>query len=161
MSVAFRREEDAESEAADLPDRPVSSHPNLVTAAGLAQLDTALASARRAYAAAQAGGEVGADRTARARGTRDLRYYAARRAGAQLTERNPAKAGVQFGDAVEILREDGRAQVFRLVGEDEADPAAGAVSYVSPLARAVLGRDIGDTVEVAGRELDILAVRPG
>jgi transcription elongation GreA/GreB family factor len=161
VSVAFRREEDAESEAANLPDRPIASHPNLVTVAGLAQLDAALASARSAYAAAQACGEVGIDRTAMARATRDLRYYAARRASAQLTERDPAKAGVQFGDAVEILREDGRTQVFRVVGDDEADPAAGAVSYVSPLARAVLGRDVGETVEVAGRELEILAVRTG
>ena len=161
MSVAFRREEDAESEAANLPDRPLSSHPNLVTAAGLAQLDSSLASARSAYALAQASGEVRADRTAMARAARDLRYYAARRASAQLTERNPAKTGVQFGDAVEILRKDGRTQVFSVVGEDEADPAAGAVSYVSPLARAVLGRDVGETVEVAGGEVEIVSVRPG
>jgi transcription elongation GreA/GreB family factor len=161
VSVAFRREEDAESEAANLPDRPVSSHPNLVTAAGLAALEAALASARQAYGAAQAGGEVGADRTAMARATRDLRYFAARRASAQLTGRDPAKAGVQFGDTVEILREDGRTQVLRIVGEDEADPAAGAISYVSPLARAVLGREAGDTVQVGDREVEIVHVQPG
>jgi transcription elongation GreA/GreB family factor len=161
MSVAFRREEDAESEAANLPDRPISTHPNLVTAAGLAALDAALASARAAYGAAQVGGEVGADRTAMARATRDLRYYAARRASAQLTLRDPAREGVQFGDTVEILREDGRAQVFRVVGEDEADPAEGAISYVSPLARAVLGRQAGDTVMVAGQEVEIVGLRLG
>ena len=159
--MAFRREEDAESEAANLPDRPISAHPNLVTAVGLAALDAALAAARAAYTAAQSAGGVGSDRTAMARATRELRYYAARRASAQLTSRDPARAGAQFGDAVEIVREDGRAQVFRVVGEDEADPAAGAVSYVSPLARAVLGREAGDLIKVAGQEVAIVAVRPG
>ena len=67
MSVAFTKEEDSEAAAADLPDRPISPHPNLVTAAGLAQLDEELAKARAAYAAAQAKVDVSADRTAMAR----------------------------------------------------------------------------------------------
>ena len=83
MSVAFTREEDLEATAADLPDRPISPHPNLVTAQGLARIDAALAEARAAYAAAQAKGDIEADRTAMARATRDLRYWSARRASAQ------------------------------------------------------------------------------
>ena len=75
MSVAFTREEDVEAAAAYLPDRPISPHPNLVTATGLAELDEALTAARDAYAAAQAAGEVLADRNAMARAARDLRYY--------------------------------------------------------------------------------------
>ena len=67
MSVAFTREEDLEATAADLPDRPISPHPNLVTATGLAAIDTELAAARAAYAAAQAEGGVAADRTAMVR----------------------------------------------------------------------------------------------
>ena len=161
MSVAFRREEDAESAAADLPDRPISSHPNLVTVRGLAQLDAALATARAAYTAAQAGGEVGADRTAMARATRDLRYLSTRRASARLTLRDPSKEGAQFGDTVTFERDDGRVQAFRVVGEDEADPAAGAVSYVSPLGQALLGRDVGDTVEVTGGQVEIIGIGPG
>ena len=84
-----------------------------------------------------------------ARATRDLRYHGARRASARLTERNRLTTGVQFGDTVEFERDDGRVQVFRIVGEDEADPATGAVSYVSPLGRALLGREVGDAFEVA------------
>src|SRR5579871_3379199 len=140
MAVAFTREEDYESRAADLPDRPVSAHPNLVTASGLAAIETALAEARAAYAAAQAEGGVSADRTAMARATRDLRYWSSRRASAQLTEPEPQDGLAQFGRTVEIEREDGRTQTFRIVGEDEADPAHGSVSYVSPLARGLLGR---------------------
>ena len=84
MSVAFTREEDLEATAADLPDRPISLHPNLVTPEGLALLETALAEARAAYSAAQVEGDVAADRTAMARAARDLRYYGSRRGSAQL-----------------------------------------------------------------------------
>jgi transcription elongation GreA/GreB family factor len=157
MSVAFTREEDLEATAADLPDRPISPHPNLVTPAGLAAIDAALAGARAAYAAAQAQGSIEADRTAMARATRDLRYWSARRASAQLVETAP-EGRVRFGGGVTIEREDGRRQTWRIVGEDEADPAAGSVSHVSPLARALLGKRVGDEAEVAGQTVEIVAV---
>jgi transcription elongation GreA/GreB family factor len=158
MAVAFTREEDLETRASDLPDRPISPHPNLVTQSGLDLIEQALAEARTAYAAAQTEGGVSADRTAMARATRDLRYWSARRASAQLTE--PATDGdmVQFGRTVEVEREDGRKQTFRIVGEDEADPAAGSISYVSPLARALMGRLVGEIVAVAG-DVEIISVR--
>ena len=158
MSVAFTKEEDSESAADDLPDRPISPHPNLVTAAGLAQLEEELSKARAAYAAAQASGDVSADRTAMARATRDLRYFGARRASAQLTLPDPALDTVQFGRKVTFEREGGRCQAFAIVGEDEADPAAGSVSHVSPLARAVMGKRVGDEVTVAGQSAEIVAV---
>jgi transcription elongation GreA/GreB family factor len=159
MAVAFTREEDYEARAADLPDRPISAHPNLVTASGLAAIDAELAAARAAYAAAQAEGGISADRTAMARATRDLRYWTARRTSAQLIEPDGEPDRVQFGRTVEIERDDGRRQVFRIVGEDEADPSAGSISYVSPLARALLGKSLGDVAEVNGGELEIIAVR--
>ena len=65
---------------------------------------------------------------------------------------------VHFGQAVTFERDDGRRQTFRIVGEDEADPAAGSVSYVSPLARALLGKMVGDTAMVAGAEVEIISV---
>ena len=158
MSVAFTREEDLEAAAADLPDRPISPHPNLVTRAGLAALDAGLEAARGAYAAAQASGDVKADRTPMARATRDLRYYAARRANAQLVEPPVDHDKVRFGAAVTFEREDGRRQTYRIVGEDEADPAKGAVSYVSPLAQALLGKAVGDVAMLAGAEIEIVAI---
>src|ERR1700733_12502490 len=102
MAVAFTREEDYESQAANLPDRPVSTHPNLVTANGLAAIETELAAARTAYAAAQAEGGISADRTAMAGATRDLRYWSARRASTQLTEPEGPAATVHFGRTVEV-----------------------------------------------------------
>ena len=161
MAVAFTREEDYEAQAANLPDRPISPHPNLVTASGLAHIEAELAAARTAYAAAQSEGGISADRTAMARATRDLRYWSARRASAQLTEPAAEPDKVLFGTTVELERGDGRMQTFRIVGEDEADPAAGSVSYVSPLARAVMGKTVGYVVKVAGDEVEIMAVRNG
>lgn len=158
MSVAFTKEQDHEAAAADLPDRPVSPHPNLVTASGLAQLEAALAEAREAYTAAKAGGDIQADRTAMARATRDLRYYGARRASAQLTEPEGPPDAVLFGRTVTIEREDGRTQSFRIVGEDEADPTKGSVSYISPLAQALMGKSVGDEALVNGAEVEIVAV---
>jgi transcription elongation GreA/GreB family factor len=159
MAVAFTREEDYESQAADLPDRPISSHPNLVTASGLAAIEAELAAARAAYGDAQVKGGVSTDRTAMARATRDLRYWSSRRASAQLTEPDLDADMVQFGRTVEFEREDGRRQAFRIVGEDEADPARGSVSYVSPLARSLMGKAVGDVVLLNGAEVEVVAVR--
>ncbi len=155
MSVAFTREEDVEAAAAYLPDRPISPHINLVTPEGVAALDAALACARAAYKAAQAGGDVQADRSAMARATRDLRYYATRRASAQVVEPTATADVVRFGGGVTFEREDGRRQRFRIVGEDEADAARGSVSHVSPVARALLGKAVGDTAILAGAEIEI------
>jgi transcription elongation GreA/GreB family factor len=158
VSVAFTREEDVEAAAAFLPDRPVSPHPNLVTPEGLEALDAALAMARADYNAAQLAGGVKGDRTAMARATRDLRYFSNRRASAQVVEAKPASGLVQFGGRVTFLRQDGRRQTFRIVGEDQADAAQGSVSYVSPLARALLGKAVGDVVIMGGAEIEVIAV---
>ena len=159
MSVAFTREEDLESQAADLPDRPISPHPNLVTAGGLARIEASLAEAQAAYAAARGAGDISTDRTAMARATRDLRYWSSRRASARLAEPDAEPDKVQFGRTVEIEREDGRRQSFRIVGEDEADPAQGRISYVSPLARALMGLGVGDVAPMGGGEAEVLEVR--
>ncbi|MGZ3304679.1 MAG: transcription elongation factor GreA [Asticcacaulis sp.] len=159
MSVAFTRDEDHEAQAANLPDRPISPHPNLVTPDGLAQLEAAFTAAKAAYAAAQAAGDVSEDRTAMARATRDLRYYTARLGSAQRIEPVAAPGRVVFGCTVEIERDDGRRQMFRIVGEDEADPNAGTISYVSPLARALLGKETGDEVRVGDGAVEVIVVR--
>ncbi len=157
MSVAFTKESDSEAVAANLPDRPISAHPNRVTVSGLAAIDDALAAARAGYDAARAEGDIAADRTAMAQATRELRYWTARRASAQLVEADDQDI-VQFGDTATIEREDGERQVWRITGEDEADPHAGRVSYVSPLARALIGKRVGDTAHFAGHEVEIIAI---
>jgi transcription elongation GreA/GreB family factor len=152
MSRAFVNED---SLVGDLPDRPISPGPNYVTQAGLAQLDAELAAAQRAYGEAQAGG----DREALAKAARDVRYWNARRVSAQLVMPDPRAAVVQFGSAVTFVRDDGRRQTFRIVGEDEADPAAGSISHVSPLAKALLGRAVGETVRAGASDAEIVEIR--
>ena len=158
MSVAFTKESDSEAVAADLPDRPISPHPNLVTPAGLVALETALVAARTAYNTAQEAGGITTDRTAMARATRDLRYWSARRASAQLVEGGAPDGTARFGSTVTIERDDGRRQTYRIVGEDEADPTHGSVSYVSPLARALSGKRVGETAMLAGHEVELVAL---
>jgi transcription elongation GreA/GreB family factor len=65
---------------------------------------------------------------------------------------------VRFGATVKILRDDGREQTFRIVGEDEADPSRGSISHVSPLARGMFGRRVGDTVDAGTGEAEILSI---
>lgn len=157
MSVAFTKETDRDGTEADLPDRPISPHPNLVTPEGLAALEAALEAARAAVTLAKDAGED-ATGLAMARAQRDLRYYSARRASAELIEPHAAGDKVAFGSRVTFDRADGRRQTFRIVGEDEADPAKGTVSYVSPIARALMGKEIGEAATVAGGEVEIVAI---
>ena len=138
----------------DVPERPVSPHPNYVTPQGLAAIEAALSDARQVYNAAQAAGE----RDALARAGRDLRYWSARRGSAQLVAPEPGASKVQFGSTVTIARDDGRRQVFRIVGEDEAEPSRGTVSHVSPLAASLLGREVGDVVRAGRDDAEIVAI---
>ena len=133
-----------------------------MTAKGLAALDAALAGARAAYAAAQSEGGA-APPTAPRYGPGHAATCAttsARRASAQLVPNSERRCAgkVAFGGTVTFEREDGRRQSFRIVGEDEADPAKGAVSYVSPLAQALLGKEVGDVALVAGAEVEVVEV---
>jgi transcription elongation GreA/GreB family factor len=135
-------------------DRPISPHPNLVTAEGLARIETEVARLQQEQAAAHAAD----DRAALARVARDLRYWTARRASAQIVPAPNDHSEVHFGATVTIVRDDGRRQTFRIVGEDEADPAHGTVSHVSPLARALFGRRVGDTAMVAKSQAEIVEI---
>jgi transcription elongation GreA/GreB family factor len=150
MSRAFVKEDAGGDEG--LPDRPVSTHPNYVTPEGLKHIDAELA---RLQAAVIAAGE---DRAVRAAVERDLRYWRARRATAQVIPPPADLSAVRFGATVTIEREDGRSQVWRIVGEDEADPKAGTLSHVSPLARALMGKAVGDTVRIADGEAEIAEI---
>jgi transcription elongation GreA/GreB family factor len=94
-----------------------------------------------------------------ARATRDLRYFGARLGSARRIEPVVGPDRVVFGCTTAVEREDGRSQTFQIVGEDEADPAEGSISYVSPLARALTGKKVGDGVQIAGGIVEIIAIR--
>ncbi len=67
---------------------------------------------------------------------------------------------VHFGCTVTIKRDDERREIYRVVGEDEAEPSRGTVSYISPLARALMGKQVGDVLRVGRSEAEILAIKP-
>ena len=98
------------------------------------------------------------DREKIAAAQRELRYWTARRQTAELQPPPADCDEVRFGCKVTIERDDGRTQTFRIVGEDEADPAAGTLSYVAPLARALIGKEVGDVVKVGPSEAEILKI---
>ena len=159
MSVAFTREESAETAAeVELPDRPISPHPNLVTAPGLEALTNAMTESRTVYDMAQKIEDASERRRAVAVASRDMRYFVDRLRTAQLVA-PPAEFGlVAFGHRVTFRRDDGRRQAFRIVGEDEANPRNGSISYVSPVARALIARAAGDIVVAGDHEIEILSI---
>ena len=152
MSRAFVKETDETVES--LPDRPISPHQNLVTTEGLELIEAALVRLRHERAAAQAAN----DRSAQARIDRDLRYWTSRHSSAQVVRAVKNIDVVHFGCTVTIVRDDKRRESYRIVGEDEADPKAGTISFVSPVARVLMGKTVGDVVETSGQEIEIIAI---
>jgi transcription elongation GreA/GreB family factor len=152
MSRAFVKE--SENETATLPDRPLSLNRNLVTEDGLAAIEAALH-----FEAAHRAAIDKDDRQAASTALREVRYWTARRASAEVVRTPTDKRQVAFGLTVTLRRNDGLEQSFRIVGEDEADPSRGTISYVSPLAQALMTRRVGDAVQFAGREAFILDIQ--
>jgi len=160
MAVAFTKEESSETASeTQLPDRPISPEPNLVTATGLAALQAALETARTAYEAAQAIDDVNERRRASAVPVRDLRYFSERVRTAQLVPPPDSADTVSFGSTVTFAREDGAERTYRIVGEDEADPKAGSISWTSPVARALIGKSEGDEGAMGDQTLEIVAIK--
>lgn len=153
MSVAFRRDVD-EEHLEPRPELPIPPGPNLVTATGLALIETKVGELERDL-------EGTADEEARKAVERDLRYWRARRATAQVTSFAGGDT-VRFGARVTYAQTDGTEHRVDIVGADEADPASGKIAFTAPLARALIGASNGDTVDFAGQSdaLEILAVEP-
>ncbi|MHC2655557.1 transcription elongation GreA/GreB family factor [Bradyrhizobium barranii subsp. barranii] len=159
LSVAFTKEESAETASETLlPDRPISPHPNLVTEAGLQALQAQLREAREAYEAAQAIEDVNEKRRQSAVPLRDARYLTERLRTAQVIPDPASTDVVAFGSTVTFSRTDGRVQTYRIVGEDEADPKAGSISYVAPVAKSLIGRTVGDVAGSGAQEIEILSI---
>jgi len=153
MSKAFTKEPEGGDVYDDLPDRPISSH-NLVTKRGLELIETELARLHEEHAAAHDAN----DKPLLAKINRDLRYWTSRRATAQVVEPPEQATEVHFGSTVTLERDDGRRQTYKIVGEDEADPAHGTLSYVSPVAQAIMGKPTGETVQAGASEATIVEI---
>ncbi len=145
MSRAFVNE-DAGKDRPDLPDLPLSRGPNFVTPRGLAALQSRLATRQAALATLRARAER-LDRLPEAAAERDIRWLEARlKAAVVIDPTSHDLTEVAFGLAVTVLDAEGRQTTFEIVGEDEADAPHGRIAPQSPLARALLGARVGDTV---------------
>jgi transcription elongation GreA/GreB family factor len=153
VSRAFVKEDDSGG-IEPLPDRTISPHVNLVTEEGLAAIERTLTELQHRQAAALAANDPVEQGTV----GRELRYWNARRSSAQVIKTPSSPAEVVFGATVTIKRDDGRRQTWRIVGEDEADPARGTLSYVSPVARALLGKQVGDVVRAGNSDAEIIDI---
>jgi transcription elongation GreA/GreB family factor len=164
MSRGFVKEDDLEHAGTDLLERPVSTEPNYVTRAGLKQLQDEvkrledlrlqLVQNKDDAFAAQQLAEI----------ARDLRYYAARLESAGLVDTaSQPQNEIRFGAVVSVEDEQGETHEFSIVGEDEADIAHNKVSWASPLAKALIGHKVGETViwrrPAGNTELEITEIR--
>ena len=161
MSRAFVNE-DAGSDRPDLPERPVPPGPNPVTPRGLAALHDRIAR-RQADLAALKSRPDRLDKLPEAAAERDLRWLEARlRAAVVIDPALHELTGVAFGLVVTVVDEDGREARYEITGEDEADASLGRIAPTSPLARALLGAEVGDVVTwhrpAGAMELEVLGI---
>jgi transcription elongation factor GreB len=166
MSRAFVKEQDDDSDAGEIADLPQSPHPNYVTPRGLAQLRERFAAAQAKRRDLLAGGAGGGRDLKLANTARDIRYLEARLERAILVDPvAQPRHQVAFGACVRVTDSKGAERDFAIVGEDEADAEQGSVSWVSPLAKALLGAEIGDEIvwrRPAGEiALEVLAINYG
>lgn len=163
MSKAFTKEEDG-TEKIRLDDLPQSTHPNLVTPSGLEDLSARLAAKRVDLANLRDRPDEIDYNMSIAVAERDIRFLEGRISKAILMDPKDHPSGVvAFGATVDVVNEEDVQLTFRIVGEDEADPAQGLIAPYSPLGVALLGSEIGSTVEwqkPSGMiELEIIAIR--
>ncbi len=160
MNRAFVNEDNLAA-AQTAPERPLSDKPNYVTVAGLAQLQTRLAAINAQLDQLRLHAETPERALALEPLARDQRYLLARIGSAMPVTPPVEPEQVSFGCRVEIGDEDGLQNV-QIVGEDEADAAAGKIAWTSPLARALQGAAVGDVViwerPIGPREIEVLAV---
>ena len=162
MSRAFVKENDEQLSSDELPERPLSALPNYVTPRGLEQLHARRQELQHEHAQLA----VEDDALARQRKLeieRDLRYYNAQIERATMVDPGQPHDEARFGATVGIRDEDGVEYIFHIVGDDEADLAAGSISWASPLGTALIGARVGDRVAwrrpAGATEIEVLAVR--
>jgi transcription elongation GreA/GreB family factor len=161
MSRAFVKESDEDLAAAELPERPLSSAPNYVTARGFEALRARLKELQSEREQLAAAGSMAKQKLAKIK--RDIRYFSAQLERATVVETTGQPHDeVHFGASVTLRDAEGASHTFHIVGDDEADVAAGRISWASPLAKALLGARSGDTVKwqspAGASEVEIVAI---
>ncbi|MGH6763043.1 MAG: GreA/GreB family elongation factor [Phyllobacterium sp.] len=152
MSRAFTHEQD--DAPLDLAERPVSPHRNLVTPEGFAAIEAEITTLRHELVRE----DVDEDKERIARLSRDLRYWQARRESAEILNPDPKSEVVRFGMSVTVESEDGETRTWKIVGEDEADVGHGTISHVSPMAKALFGKGVGEEIDINDKSWEIVGL---
>ncbi len=162
MSRGFVKEDDLEHAGTDVPERPLSQHPNYVTVNGYALLQAESQQLDLARHALEANKDAPSSLDKLAIINRDLRYISARLDSAIVSKPDMLASQVLFGATVTVENENGDQHTYEIVGEDEADIKADKVSWISPLATALIGQKIGDSViwarPAGNTSLEIIAI---
>jgi len=161
MSRAFVKEPEGDQADTAPLERPQSAHPNYITLRGFERLKARAESLRRRARELESAGDLSA-KNELAAVRAELRWLDQRvHAAIPVDPAAQAGDGIRFGATVEVEDDRGGRHAFTIVGEDEADPDHGLISWVSPLARALLNRKVGDTVRwqrpVGDLELEIVS----
>ena len=147
MSRAFVKENDLEHAGIEIPERPLSDAPNYVTPRGLSLLNQTIDNLENEREALNKKKDDPMVKQKIAVIERDMRYFAARIESAILTNpKDEDPTHILFGAKVTVEDEEGKLLTFEIVGEDEANIYEGRVSYLSPLAEALIGAAVGDEV---------------
>ena len=146
MSRAFVKENDLEHAGIDMPERPVSHFTNYVTPFGLKQLKEKLTNIENDLKTLKKD-DSSSSIEKKFRLERDIRYFLARIKSAIMVDPNSQdKDKVLFSAKIEVIDENDHKYTFQIVGEDEADSSQNKISYLSPLAKALIGNKVGDEV---------------
>lgn len=162
MSRAFVKDDNEDRPSEELPERPVSDAPNYVTPTGMRLLRERVDALSREHARLREAAEA-FEKPQLAVNERDLRYFQSRLESAIVVDvASEPKDEVHFGATVEAEDEDGNITRITIVGEDEADVKNDKISWLSPLAKALLGSRVGDTVTwnrpAGATTLEVLAI---
>ncbi len=148
------KEDDGDMALEELPELVISEHPNFVTARGLWLIEDQIQQLEQARDAAR----LSDDTQTLAHKSRDLRYWQQRLASAQLVQPESPPAKARFGVTVALEFADGSKREYTLVGEDEADPGEGLLSWVAPVAQALFGHQVGDVVQLPDGQARVVAL---
>jgi transcription elongation factor GreB len=165
MSRGFVKEDDLEHAGTDVPERPISTSPNYVTMHGFAQLQDLAQKLEGEIKQLSVKKESAEVVQKLAVLNRDLRYIAARIESAQIvkTKIDTIAEQVLFGTKVTVEDENGDCHTYAIVGEDEADIKSNKISWTSPLAKALIGQKVGDSVvwqrPIGNTVLEIMSIK--
>jgi len=163
MSRAFVKEDDAGAPEEKV-DLPISAHPNFVTPAGLRMLRDKVSEYEAERSELKEHDSELASQSHLPRVEQEVRYWEERLRTAILVDSaKQPQDKVAFGAIVTVADEDDTRRDYQIVGEDEADPQNGKVSYVSPLARALDGAAVGDLIiwkrPAGDQELEVVGIK--